>query len=201
MTTIKELPPLPERSQIPYLTIDAKAHVADIIRYAVTSRSLRAVWVPSLEGALLQLAQWLNQASFLEDMRNTMEDKLSSKATEDQANKTSEAAMTASASLPSEKEQDGTKRKTQLIRRLYKLFQERKDGRKHLLLTVAAPPAAVTAQELEFHVVPAAHGCSFEPSWFHLPFFQEEDGTTLGEGGTIISGLEGTYITIYCPVS
>lgn len=181
---------------IPPLTIDAKTHVSDIVRYSVTSRSLRTSWVAPVESALFQLAQWLTRVDFLGDIRAVIEAQLSQKVAKDTEAKHPEAVTTANASFSSDKEQDGAKREIQLLRRLYDSLQQQKDDLKHVLLTVAAPPAYVTAQVPEFQVVPASHGCLFQLSSFNLPFFEDEDGTMRGEGGSILSGLDGMYVPL-----
>jgi hypothetical protein len=192
----RPLPELPVTDPISPLTLDSKTHVSDIVRYSVTSRSLRTAWVAPVESALFQLAQWLTQVDFLGDIRAVIEAKLSQKAAEDAEAKHAEAGMTANASFSSGKEQDAAKREIQLIRRVYNSLKRQKDDLMHLLLTVSAPPASVTAQELEFQVVPASHGCLFQLSSFNLPFFEDEDGTMRGEGGSILSGLDGMYVPL-----
>jgi hypothetical protein len=192
----RPLPELPVIDVIPHLTIDAKTHLSEIVRYSVASRSLHAAWVAPVESALFQLAQWLTQVDFLGDIRAVIEAQLSQKATEDAEAKHPEPGRTAHASFSSDKDQDAAKREIQLIRRLYNSLQRQKDDLKHVLLTVAAPPASVMAQELEFQVIPASHGCFFELSSFNLPFFEAEDGTTRGEGGSILSGLDGMYMLL-----
>ena len=156
---------------------------------------MRTAWVAPVESALFQLAQWLTQVDFLGDIRVVIEAKHSQKAAEDAEAKHPEAGMTANASFLSDTEQDTAKREIQMIKRLYNSLQQQKDDLKHVLLTVAAPPASITAQELEFQVIPPSHGCLFQLSSFDLPFFEDGDGTTRGKGGSILSGLDGMYVS------
>lgn len=190
MAQPKPLPAIPATNAVPALTVDAKAHLHDIIQYSVTTRSLSATWVLPLVSALDQLAQWLVQTDFLQDIRTLKEIKRSNKVQDGSATKDSKAGTTRDASFSSDKTDDNAQRVRRLRLRLHKLLQGPAEGPKHVLLTVAAPPAAVTAQELEFQIIPASQGCSFEISRFHLPLFEDDNGTMLGEGGSIISGLE-----------
>ncbi|PVF97022.1 hypothetical protein CPB86DRAFT_874463 [Serendipita vermifera] len=200
MALLKPLPDIPSINVIPPLTVDAKAHLEEILQYSLSSRSVPEAWLHPLAHALDQLAEWLAQSDCIHDIRLSRERRDSKDAVDEISVEDNDAHTEVTASFSLDADQSNNDHRRELISRLHKLLQNSNEGLKHILITVAAPPGAVTAQELDFHVIPAGLGCSFEPSSFHLPFFLDDNGTTLGEGGSIISGLniekDGTFCII-----
>jgi hypothetical protein len=134
------------------------------------------------------------QADFLHDTRSSRQNTLL-KAAQDTASiidAPNEPVMVSDASLGGDP-RDTSSIKQEPVRLLYASLHNQTHGTGHLLVTVAAPPAAVTAQDLAYHVIPASNGCGFEPSLFHLPFFEDPDGTTRGDGGSIVCGLDSEF--------
>jgi hypothetical protein len=189
MAHLKPLPDIPSVNVIPPLTVDAKARLEEILQYSLSSRSVLDVWLHPLVHALDQLAEWLVQSDSVHDIRVSRERRKETTSVDEISTKDSDRHTVATASFSLDADRSNNDSRRELISRLHKLIQDSNDGLKHILITAAAPPAAITAQELDFHVIPAGQGCSFEPSSFHLPFFLDDDGATRGEGGSILSGL------------
>jgi hypothetical protein len=188
-----DVKPLPIPPEITALTTDAIVHVSDVIQYSLKARALSSAWELPLDMTVREFAKMLTiQADFLHDTRSARQSTLL-KAAQDTASVTdtpNEPVLVSNASLGADTKQDASSSKQDPIRLLYTSLHTQAHGTRHLLVTVAAPPAAVTAQDFAFHVIPASHGCIFEPSSFYLPFFEDTDGTTLGDGGSIICGLD-----------
>jgi hypothetical protein len=189
MAEIKPLPIPPVGNEITALTIDAITHVSDVIRYSLKARSLSPAWERPLDMAVKEFSKLLTiEVEFLHDTRSSRQATIL-KAAQDTASLT-DTSNDSDASLGADTKQVASSSKQEPIRLLYTSLQSQSHGTRHLLVTVAAPPAAVTAQDFAFHVIPASQGCIFEPSSFHLPFFEDADGTTLGDGGSVICGLD-----------
>lgn len=196
---VKPLPVTPIVDKVPALTIDAAAHLSAIIRYSVKARSISPSWAAPVDIAVGQFVQWLtNNADLLHESRALRQKSLLKPAPDSpgKLDAPTDPVIVIDASLTAGAEKKEVPKKEDSFRRLWLALQTPTHGIDHLLLTVSAPPAAVTAQDLSFHVIPASQGCVFEPSLFHLPFFEDADGTTRGEGGSIVCGLNGTFIAV-----
>ena len=193
MDEVKPLPIPPVGNEITSLTVDAMAHISDVTRYSVKARSLPPAWEQPLDMAIKQFSKLLmTRADFLHDARTSRQNTLLMSA-QDTASITgapNELVIVNSASVATDVTQETLRSKQDPVKRLYDSLGTQKHGTRHLLVTVAAPPAAVTAQDLSYHIIPASHGCTFEPYAFHLPFFQDTDGTTRGDGGGVVCGLD-----------
>ncbi|KAG8839645.1 hypothetical protein FRC18_009575 [Serendipita sp. 400] len=189
MASPKPLPPIPltGSNESPPLTIDAQTHLGEVIKYSLASRELSAAWLRPLEDALNRFAQWLAQSQCIQNSRTKREHEISPDYAVLLA---SSSDVTTNPSVSGSIVQDSDAQRQELIPHLHNILQKQEEGSSHLLVCVVAPPAAATAQDLEFQVIPASSGCIFEPSAFNLPFFVDKDGVTRGEGGTIISGLD-----------
>ena len=196
---VKPLPTTPEIDEVPALTIDAVAHLSAIIRYSVKVRSLSPEWAAPVDMGVKKLVEWLtSNAEFIHESRILRQKALLQRllGAPGKPDAPDEPVMVNDASLAADAEKETINNKQTSLQRLWSTLQAQKHGTDHLLVTVAAPPAAVTAQDLSFLVIPASRGCVFETSTFHLPFFEDADGTTQGEGGSIICGLNGKLIII-----
>ncbi|KAG8835679.1 hypothetical protein FRC17_001868 [Serendipita sp. 399] len=195
MASPKPLPPVPltDPNDNPPLTIDARGHLGDVISYSLSSRELSAAWQRPLENALNVFAQWLLQSRCIQDSCIERERQTLSEITNSSVQSSQEkraTTNTTNASITESVVRDSDAQRRELISHLYDVLQRQEGGPSHLLVCAAAPPAAATAQDLEFQVVPASSGCSFEEGVFHLPFFIDGDEITRGEGGAIISGWD-----------
>jgi hypothetical protein len=197
-TQPKPLPALPLSDTVPPLTVDAKAHVGDIVRYSLRERSLSSEWAQPLEIALGQLAQWLTEGGWLAELSASKRERISLSASSINPARADAPVTSANASVITSSDAGGTIRagnqraasneENRIIAQLYASIQAQSEGTKHVLLTVAPPPETFVAQEVDFHVIPVSLGCEFQASLFHLPFFEDDDGNTRGEGGHILCG-------------
>lgn len=181
MSSAKPLPALPDKNGSIILSLSSQEHLTNILQSSLRLHSLPVLWTSAILRPLEQLARYITQGTTLTSAQIKRQEQFASQ-------KTLESSHHDEISGKSITPPDSTAERDSLLRRLYASINENVDGSEHILLT-AAPNSTLPTQDADFDVIPAGFLCRFEPSIFHIPYFDDDNGVQQGVGGVILSGF------------